>query len=120
MFFCLQLQKINNELENPPKNMNEMELLLARVAKKRAKLNNLMAVTESGIGPLVAATIFTLCLCLSFTTFANFSIALKFLSGSPLSSFTVVIVSSLRMVLKIILLLQLAHSGQQLVEEVTI
>jgi hypothetical protein len=115
----LQLQKLNNELENPPKNVNEMELLLARVAKKRAKLNDLMADTESGLGPLVAATIFTICLCVSFSTFANFSLATKVLSGS-FSSSAVFILSSMRMILKIVHLLQLAHSGQRLVEEVKI
>jgi hypothetical protein len=119
MFTCLQLQKINNELENPPKIVIELERLLAQIAKKRAKLNDLMADTESGLGPLVAATIFTLCLRLSFATFANFSVAMKVLSGS-LSSFTVVILASLRMILKIVILLQLAHSGQRLVEEVKI
>jgi hypothetical protein len=115
----LQLQKINIELESPPKIVNELERLLAQIAKKRAKLSDLMGDTESGLGPLVAASIFTLCLRLSYATFANFSVAMKVLSGS-LSSFTVVILSSLRMILKTVILLQLAHSDQLLVEEVKI
>jgi hypothetical protein len=69
--------------------------------------------------PLVAATIFTLCLRLSFATFANFSVAMGVLSGSS-SSLTVFILSSLRLILKLVILLQLAHCGQQLVEEVKI
>lgn len=94
-----------------------MEYLLAWAAKKRAKLNELMADTESGLGPMVAATILTICLRLSFMAFANLSAIMKVLSGAPTSLINVFSIS-LRLILKTIALLQLAHCGQQFVEEV--
>lgn len=111
-----QLQNINDKLENPPKGLTELEYLLSWAAKKRAELTELMADTEKGLGSMVAASIFSICLRLSYMLFANLFTAMKALSGTL--SVTGVFRTSVRVILKIIILLQLAHSGQLLADEV--
>jgi len=77
-----------------------------------------MAKVESGIGPMVAVSVVTLCLRLSFTLFTNFSMTVVMLTGGKLPPLTNLLLVYPRTVLKSIVLAGLAHSGQRFKNEV--
>jgi len=114
-----KLRSLNNQLEQLPKRPADLEHLLARIAHKRAQLNILVAEVGSGIGPVVAASVITLCLRLSFSLFTNFSMAMEmFTSGKMLNLGDILVVYPARTILKAVVLVALAHSGQRLNDEV--
>jgi len=96
----------------------DLEARLARVAQRRARLNILMSEVEAGVGPVVAASVFTLCLRLSFSLFTNFSMVAKMFSGDQPDAFLYLFYP--RSILKIVALVGLAHAGQRLKDEVRI
>ena len=120
-YYCLkflsQLRNLHDHLESPPKRAIDLENLLARVAKRRGQLNNLVSEVNGGIGPVVAASVFTLCFRLSFSLFTNFSMAAEIFSGKMPSLATMLILYP-RTFFKSIVLVCLAHSGQKLADEV--
>jgi len=88
------------------------------VAYKRAQLNNLVSEVGSGVGPVVAASVITLCLRLSFSLFTNFSMAMDMFSGRKMPTLGNILLVYPRTIFKSIVLAGLAHSGQRLKDEV--
>jgi hypothetical protein len=112
-----QLHNIHEYLVSPPKRAVDLESVLALVAQKRVHLNALVSEINGGLGPVVAASVVTLCLRLSFSLFTNFSMAAAIFSGKMPSLSTILILYP-RTFLKSLVLILLAHSGQNLADEV--
>jgi hypothetical protein len=112
-----QLRNLHDHLESPPKRAIDLENLLARVAQRRAQLNILVSEVNGGIGPVVAASVFTLCFRLSYSLFTNFSMAAEIFSGKMPSLATMLILYP-RTFFKSLVLVRLGHSGQKLTDEV--
>jgi len=110
------LVKLNRQLEASSKGHPDLEVKLARVARRRARLNILVAEVEAGLGPVVAASVVTLCLRLSFSVFTNFTMVAKMFSGEHPDPFLYLFYP--RSFFKGITLLGLAHAGQRLKDEV--
>jgi len=113
-----QLRSLNYQLEQLPKRPADLEHLLARIAHKRAQLNILVSEVGSGIGPVVAASVITLCLRLSFSLFTNFSMAMEMFTSGKMLNLGDILVVYPRTILKAVVLVGLAHSGQRLNDEV--
>jgi len=78
----------------------------------------LVSEVESGVGPVVAASVVTLCLRISFSLFTNFWMAMDMFTTGKMPSVGNLLIVYPRTIFKTIVLAALAHSGQRLKDEV--
>ncbi|XP_065336794.1 uncharacterized protein LOC135937565 [Cloeon dipterum] len=115
----IKLQLLNGKLEQQTleKSM-DLEFILARVAKKGVELSALIESSNRGLGPLVAITVLTLCMRLSFTTYCTYYL-FSLIVSRGLEDISIGTLFSLipRSLLKVAILVTFANAGQRLNNE---
>ncbi|CAB3380868.1 Hypothetical predicted protein [Cloeon dipterum] len=118
--YCHQeLRLLNDKLEQQTveKSM-DLEFILARIAKKGVELSALIESSNRGIGPLVAITVLTLCMRLSFTTYCTYYL-FSLIVSNGIEDHSIGTLFSLipRSLLKVAILTTFANAGERLNNE---